>query len=155
VLDGTEIAALLISKRIHFLKVGDIILAFNVILFLIAMTVLGIDSALYSIITYFAAAKTLDFVLYGIDEYTSIMIVSDKHEEICRMISNDLERGVTVFKGYGGASGIERDILYCVVTRLEIGKIKTIVRSVDSQAFMVFNCLSGAEGSNTNEGIHY
>lgn len=155
VLDGTEIAALLISKRVHVLKVGDIILVFNVILFLAAMSVLGINAALYSIITYFAAAKTLDFVLYGIDEYSSIMIVSDKHAEICKTISDELERGVTVFKGYGGASGSERDILYCVVTRLEIGKVKAIVRAIDTEAFMVFNALSGAEGSNTKEGILY
>ena len=78
VLDGTEIAALLISKRADLLKVGDVILAFNVVLFLVAMSVLGVNAALYSILTYVAAAKTLDFVLYGIDEYTAITIISDR-----------------------------------------------------------------------------
>ena len=76
VLDGTEIAALLISKRSHLLKVGDVILRFNVVLFLVAMSVLGVEQALYSILTYVAAARTLDFVIHGIEEFTAITIVS-------------------------------------------------------------------------------
>ena len=82
VLDGTEIAALLISKRADLLRVGDVILGFNVVLFLVAMSILGVDAALYSILTYMAAARTLDFILYGIDEYTAITIVSDQHAAI-------------------------------------------------------------------------
>ena len=76
VLDGTEIAALLISKRSHLLKVGDLILGFNIVLFLAAMSILGVEPALYSILTYLAAARTLDFVLHGIDEFTAVTIVS-------------------------------------------------------------------------------
>ncbi len=76
VLDGTEIAALLISKRSHLLKVGDVILLFNVVLFVVAMSVLGVEEALYSILTYVAAARTLDFVIHGIEEFTAITIVS-------------------------------------------------------------------------------
>ena len=76
VLDGTEIAALLISKRSHLLKVGDVILLFNVVLFLVAMSLLGVEEALYSILTYVAAARTLDFVIHGIEEFTAITIVS-------------------------------------------------------------------------------
>ena len=90
VLDGTEIAALLISKRADLLRVGDVILGFNVALFLIAMSVLGVDAALYSIVTYVAAAKTLDFVLYGIDEYTAITVVSDLNATIRERITRDL-----------------------------------------------------------------
>lgn len=146
VLDGTEIAALLISRRGDLLRVGDIILVFNVALFLVAMTVLGVDEALYSILTYLAAAKTLDFVLYGIDEYTAITIVSDFHLAIRARITVDLGRGVTVYRGYGAMSGGERDILYCVVTRLEIGKVKAIVRDIDPSAFIVIHELRGAEG---------
>jgi hypothetical protein len=133
VLDGTEIAALLISKRGHLLRVGDVILLFNVVLFLLAMTVLGVNQALYSIVTYFAAARTLDFVLYGLDEFTAITIVSDQHAPIRDRITGELGRGVTVYRGYGGMSGVEQDILYCVVTRLEIGKVKAIVRRLDPQ----------------------
>ena len=146
VLDGTEIAALLISKRADLLKVGDVILGFNVVLFLIAMSVLGVDSALYSILTYVAAAKTLDFVLHGIDEYTAITIISEVHGSIRDRITRDLGRGVTIFKGYGGLSGVEQDILYCVVTRLEIGRVKAIVRDLDDRAFVVVHPLAGAEG---------
>jgi uncharacterized membrane-anchored protein YitT (DUF2179 family) len=146
VLDGTEIAALLISKRVSVLRVGDVILAFNVVLFLVAMTVLGIDAALYSILTYVAAARTVDFVLYGIDEYTAITIMSDMNATIRERITRDLGRGVTVYRGYGGLSGAEQDILYCVVTRLEIGKVRSIVRDLDAGAFIVFHPLAGAEG---------
>jgi uncharacterized membrane-anchored protein YitT (DUF2179 family) len=146
VLDGTEIAALLISKRADLLKVGDVILGFNVVLFVIAMSVLGRDAALYSILTYIAAAKTLDFVLHGIDEYTAMTIVSAAHGAIRERITRDLGRGVTIFKGYGGMSGVEQDILYCVITRLEIGAVKAIVRDLDASAFVVYHPLSGAEG---------
>ena len=146
VLDGTEIAALLISKRGDLLRVGDVILLFNVLLFLVAMAFLGIDEALYSILTYAAAAKTLDFVLYGIEEYTAITIVSAQHAAIRERIIGALGRGVTVYKGYGGKSLAEQDILYCVVTRLEIGKVRAIVREIDREAFVVFHPLTGAEG---------
>ncbi len=146
VLDGTEIAALLISKRSVTVKVGDVILGFNVVLFLVAMGVLGIDAALYSILTYVAAAKTLDFVLHGIDEFTAMTIVSDANAVIRSRITREMGRGVTVFRGYGGMSGAEKDILYCVVTRLEIGHVRAIVQESDPGAFMVFHLLSGAEG---------
>ncbi len=154
VLDGTEIAALIISRRGDVLRVGDVILAFNVVLFLVAMSILGIKEALYSILTYVAATKTLDFVLYGIDEYTAITIVSDEHDAIRERITRDLGRGVTVYRGYGGLSGVERNILYCVVTRLEIGKVKRIVREVDVRAFVVFHPLSGAEGGIVKRRVH-
>jgi uncharacterized membrane-anchored protein YitT (DUF2179 family) len=146
VLDGTEIAALLISKRADLLRVGDVILVFNVLLFLIAMSVLGVDAALYSILTYVAAARTLDFILYGIDEYTAITIISEQHAAIRDGITRDLQRGVTVYAGYGGATGAEQRILYCVVTRLEIGRVRTIVRDADPSAFVVLHPLSGVEG---------
>jgi uncharacterized membrane-anchored protein YitT (DUF2179 family) len=146
VLDGTEIAALLISRRADILKVGEIILASNVVLFSVAMLVLGVDAALYSVLTYMAAAKTLDFVLYGIDEYTAITIMSSAHVTIRERIVGDLGRGVTVYRGYGGMTGAEQDILYCVVTRLEIGKVKAIVKELDPAAFVVFHELAGAEG---------
>ena len=146
VLDGTEIAALLISKRSHVLKVGDVILIFNVVLFLAAMTVLGVEPALYSILTYVTAARTLDFVIYGLEEYTAITIMSSQSAAIRERITGELERGVTVYKGYGGLSGAETDILYCVVTRLEIGKVKAIVRAADRNAFIVSHALADAEG---------
>ena len=146
VLDGTEIAALLIGKRSAVLKVGDVILGFNIVLFLTAMSILGVEPALYSILTYLAAAKTLDFVIYGLEEFTAITIMSSRSALIRERIVGELERGVTVYKGYGGLTGAEQDILYCVVTRLEIGKVKTIVRAIDEHAFVVSHPLADAEG---------
>jgi uncharacterized membrane-anchored protein YitT (DUF2179 family) len=146
VLDGTEIAALLISRRGDLLRVGDVILAFNAVLFVSAIALLGVEPALYSILTYVAAARTLDFVIHGIDEYTAMTIVSDHHGQIRQRIMHALGRGVTIYRGFGGLSGRERDILYCVVTRLEIGKVKAIVREIDPDAFIVYHALAGAEG---------
>ncbi|MFN8062025.1 MAG: YitT family protein [Vicinamibacterales bacterium] len=146
VLDGTEVAALLISTRSAVIRVGDVILGFNVVLFLIAMSVIGVDAALYSILTYGAASKTLDFVLHGLDEVTAITIVSDGSAGIRERIVGELGRGVTVYRGYGGKSGAEKDILYCIVTRLEIGKVKSIVREVDADALLAYQALAGAEG---------
>jgi uncharacterized membrane-anchored protein YitT (DUF2179 family) len=146
VLDGTEIAALLISRRTQILKVGEVILLFNVVLFVVAMSVLGVEPALYSIVTYVAAARTLDFVLYGLEQFTGITIVSSRHEAIRAAIINELGRGVTIYKGARGMDGAEQDILYCVVTRLEIGKVKTIVRAHDPDAFVVSSVLTDAEG---------
>src|SRR3989441_8258842 len=155
VLDGTEIAALLISKRADLLKVGDVILAFNVVLFLIAMSVLGVDAALYSILTYVAAARTVDFVLHGVDEHTAMTTISEANDAIRRRITRELGRGVTIFKGAGGMSGVPQDIVYCVVTRLEIGKVKSIVKDIDSGAFVVYHPLPGAEGGVIkNRGFH-
>jgi len=146
VLDGTEIAALLISKRNQLVKVGDVILIFNVTLFLASMTLLGVNQALYSIVTYFAATKTLDFILYGLDEFTAVTIISDHHAELRTRITRDLGRGVTAYRGYGGMSGDDKDILFCVVTRLELGRLRSLVRHIDPAAFVVFHPLSGAEG---------
>jgi uncharacterized membrane-anchored protein YitT (DUF2179 family) len=146
VLDGTEIAALLISKQSAIVKVGDVILAFNVVLFVIAMAVLGVESALYSILTYMAAARTLDFIIHGIEEYVAITIMSSQSDFIRRRITGELSRGVTVYRARGGHSGDEREILYCVVTRLEIGRVRTIISEVDEHAFIVVHPLADVSG---------
>ena len=146
VLDGTEIAALLISRRSHLLKVGDVILLFNVVLFVIAMKLLGVEEALYSILTYVTAARTLDFVINGVEEFTAITIVSRVSGEIGAHIMAHLGRGVTVYKGRGGLSGEDQEILLCVVTRLEIGKVKGIVRKLDRSAFVTTHALADVDG---------
>jgi uncharacterized membrane-anchored protein YitT (DUF2179 family) len=146
VLDGTEIAALLISKSSQLLKVGDVILILNIFIFSTAAFFLGIESALYSMLTYFAASKTIDFLVYGIEEYHGIIIVSTMNEEIRLAILNDLNRGVTVYKGSGGLTEREQDILYCVVTRLEISKVKSIVEEKDAAAFVVVHHVADASG---------
>jgi uncharacterized membrane-anchored protein YitT (DUF2179 family) len=154
VLDGTEIAALIISKRSALLRVGDLILVFNVVLFVAAIAVLGVEPALYSILTYVTAARTLDFVIYGLEQFTAITIVSAHSAAIRERITGELERGVTVYKGYGGLSGAEQEILFCVVTRLEIGKVKAIVSAEDAGAFVVSHALAGAEGGILKRSTH-
>jgi uncharacterized membrane-anchored protein YitT (DUF2179 family) len=146
VLDGTEIAALLISKGTHLLRVGDVILLLNIFIFAAAAFFLGVESALYSMLTYLAASKTIDFLIHGIEEYTAIIIVSDKSDEIRETIVRVLSRGVTVYKGRGGMTGAEVNILYCVVTRLEIGRVKTVSREIDPSAFIVIHPLADASG---------
>jgi uncharacterized membrane-anchored protein YitT (DUF2179 family) len=155
VLDGTDIAALLISKRSHIFRVGDIILGLNIIIFLSAAFFLGVERSLYSILTYVSASKTLDFLLHGLEEYTAITIVSEQSNAIREAISCRLERGVTVFKGRGGRSGHELDILLCVVTRLEIGKIFDIVQEIDSAAFVTVHPLAEASGGVLKRTVHH
>jgi uncharacterized membrane-anchored protein YitT (DUF2179 family) len=146
VLDGTEIAALLIGKRSPVLKVGDVILGFNVVLFMVAMSILGVEPALYSILTYVAAARTLDFILHGIEEYTAITIMSAASQGIREGIVGEMGRGVTVYKALGGKTGEDREILYCVVTRLEIGGIIRIIERLDREAFVVQHPLADVRG---------
>jgi uncharacterized membrane-anchored protein YitT (DUF2179 family) len=146
VLDGTEIAALLIGKRSAVLKVGDVILAFNVVLFLVAMTVLGIEPALYSILTYVAASRTLEFILHGIEEFTAITIMSPASQAIRERIVGEMGRGVTVYKAWGGKTGEDREILYCVVTRLEIGRVMRIIDGFDASAFVIQHPLADVRG---------
>lgn len=146
VLDGTEIAALLVSKSSHLLKVGDVILLLNIVIFSAAAFFLGLESALYSMLTYFAASKTIDFLIHGGDEHTAITIISDKSDEIREAIVVHLHRGVTIYKGEGGLERIPQDILFCVVTRLEIGRVKARVCAIDPAAFIVVFALADAEG---------
>jgi len=146
VLDGTEIAALLIGKRSAVLKVGDVILGFNIVLFLTAMSILGVEPALYSILTYVAAARTLDFILHGIEEFTAITIMSTSCSSIRGALLDDLGRGVTIYKARGGKSGEDREVLYCVVTRLEIGRVIRIVDRFDPSAFVVQHPLADVRG---------
>lgn len=146
VLDGTEIAALLVSKSSHLLKVGDVILILNIFIFAAAAFFLGIEPALYSMLTYFAASKTIDFLLHGLEEYTAVIIISERNEEIRQSIIMTLSRGVTVFKGRGGMSDAEQDILFCVVTRLEIGRVKTVAGEIDPTAFIVVHPLADVDG---------
>jgi uncharacterized membrane-anchored protein YitT (DUF2179 family) len=146
VLDGTEIAALLIGKRSAVLKVGDVILGFNIVLFLVAMTILGIEPALYSILTYAAAARTLEFILHGIEEFTAITIMSEASDAIRSAILGEIGRGVTIYKARGGKTGEDREILYCVVTRLEIGRVMRIINGFDATAFVVQHPLADVRG---------
>jgi len=150
VIDGTEILSLLISKKSGF-TMGDILLIVNIIIFSVAAFFLNIETALYSILTYMVAGRTVDYIIEGIEEYTGVTIISNNPDEIRHSIIEDLGRGVTILKGRGGygkrgESTQEMDVLYCVITRLEVSKLKNIVERVDENAFMVMHSINDTKG---------
>jgi len=150
VIDGTEVLAIYSSRKTT-LTVGDFILVFNIIIFSVAAYLLNTETALYAILTYLVASKTVDFVVHGIEEYTSVMIVSEKSEEIKEAIINKLGRGVTVLKGKSGFGkkghrSFDVDIIYSVVTRLELQRLKTEITKIDQEAFVVENSVNDIKG---------
>ncbi len=150
VIDGTEVLAIYSSRKTT-LTVGDFILVFNIIIFSVAAYLLNTETALYAILTYLVASKTVDFVVHGIEEYTSVMIVSEKSEEIKDAIINKLGRGVTILKGksgYGkkGHRSFDVDVIYSVVTRLELQRLKTEITKIDPDAFVVENSINDIKG---------
>jgi uncharacterized membrane-anchored protein YitT (DUF2179 family) len=150
VLDGTEVLAIYTSRKTA-LTVGDFILILNIVIFSVAAYMLNIETALYAILTYLVASKTVDFVVHGIEEYTSVIIVSHKSEEIKQAIVERMGRGVTVLKGksgYGkqGHRDADTDVLYSVITRLELQKLKTEIAKIDDDAFVVENSVSDIKG---------
>lgn len=141
VIDGTEVLAITISRK-SSMTVGDFIAVFNIILFGVAALIISIETAMYSMLTYLAASKTIDFILNGIEEYIGIMTVSDQAEEIKETITNKLGRGITVFRSDGGfgKKGLahpDRKILFCVVTRLEVTKLILEIEKIDPTAFVI------------------
>jgi uncharacterized membrane-anchored protein YitT (DUF2179 family) len=149
VLDGTEVLAIALSKKLG-ITIGDVIIMVNIVVFSSAAYFLGIETALYALITYLAASRTLDFIIEGIEEYTGITIISSHSEEIRLMITNELGRGVTVYKGkrgYGSHGHTnEIDIIYTVITRLEISKMYTEIEKIDPIAFIVMNSIKDTKG---------
>lgn len=141
VIDGTEVLAISISRK-SSLSVGDFIALFNVVLFAVAALLINVETALYSMLTYISASKTVDFILNGIEEYIGVMIVSNHAKEIKQKVSYDLGRGVTVFRsdeGFGkrGTDANDKKILFCVITRLEVTRLLHEVEKIDNKAFIV------------------
>ena len=133
------------------LSIGDIILILSIIIFSFAAWLLSIETAMYSILTYLAASKTVDFIIEGIEEYTGVTIISIKHEEIMHMISDEMGRGLTIYKGEKGfgKSGHrhnETKIIYTVLTRLEVSKLKTEIEKIDPDAFVIMNSIKDTKG---------
>ncbi|WP_375447453.1 YitT family protein [uncultured Fibrella sp.] len=150
VLDGTEVLAIWVSRR-SALTVGDVIMVINVLVFSAAAILLTVETALYAMLTYLAASKTVDFLIHGIEEYTAVIIVSDQHESLRHMITEKLGRGVTVFKGekgYGKRGHKQEDtsILYAVVTRLELTRLKDSISRIDENAFVINHGIDDAKG---------
>lgn len=149
VLDGTEILAIYLSRKLGT-TIGDIIILINILVFLTAAYLLSVESALYSMLTYLAASKTLDFVIEGIEEYTGVTIISDQSEELREMIINVLGRGVTIYpaKGGYGKNGVhnEYDVIFTVITRLEIRKLNIEISKIDPKAFVVMSKINDTRG---------
>jgi uncharacterized membrane-anchored protein YitT (DUF2179 family) len=144
-LDGTEIVAILFNKKTPF-SVGEIVMFFNIFILGSAGFVFGWDRAMYSLIAYFIAFKMIDVTIEGFDESKSIWIISDKHKEIGDTLLNRLGRGVTYLNGEGGYSGDNKKVIFCVITRLEEAKLKSIVEEVDPSAFLAIGNIHDVKG---------
>ena len=145
-LDGTEILSIKLNKKLPF-TVGEIIMFFNIFIFICAGFVFAPDRAMYSGITYFTAYKLIDVVLQGFDESKSIFVVSDKYEEVGALIMEELQKSVTYFHAQGGYLGVEKKVIYCVISKLEIPKIKELVNSVDKNAFIAIENVHDVDGT--------
>lgn len=149
VIDGTEVLAIYLSRKMGT-TIGDIIVVINVFIFSAAAYLLSLEVAMYSMITYLAASKTLDFIIEGIDEYTGVTIVATKSEEIREMIIQKMGRGVTVYLGKKGSQGLREtknvDVIYTVVTRLELGKLNTEIQKIEPDAFVVMTPVKDTKG---------
>jgi len=148
VLDGTEILSVYLNRKTGF-SIGEIVFFINVIIFSVAAIFLGIEVALYSILTYLVASKSIDFISHGMEEYTGLTIISDKNKEIRKKLF-EMGNGVTIYKGNKGYANEkdkkEIDILFTIVTRLEVFKIKKAVQLIDSSALIIEESISEIEG---------
>ncbi|WP_421942451.1 YitT family protein [Pedobacter sp.] len=146
VIDGTEVLALYISKN-SILTVGNIVLILNIIIFAFAAYFLNIETALYAILTYLSASNTIDFIVNGIEQYTGVTIISEKQESIKGYIIGDMKRGVTIYKGSGGYGEKKNiDIIFTVVTKLEMSKLQTAIRQIDPDAFVIQHQIADIKG---------
>jgi uncharacterized membrane-anchored protein YitT (DUF2179 family) len=144
-LDGTEILAILANRKLPF-SVGEIIMFFNIFIFGTAGFVFGWDRAMYSILTYFIAFKTIDIVIAGLDESKAAWIISERHKEIGEAILARLGRGVTYLNGEGAYTGDDKKVIFCVITRLEEAKLKSIVEELDDSAFLAVGNIAEVRG---------
>lgn len=150
VLDGTEVLAIYLTKKIG-LTIGDLILIFNIIIFAIAAYLLSVETALYSILTYLTASKTVNLIVDGVEEYIGVTIISTKSEDIRIMIIEKMGKGVTIYngkRGYGkkGENLNKTDVIYSVITRLEMTRLQTEIQKIDSGAFIIMNKVMDLQG---------
>lgn len=150
VIDGTEILAIFINRKAA-LTIGDVILIFNLFIFIVAAYVFTIETALYAILTYLAASKTVDFVVSGIEEYVGVTIISTKTEEIRLMIIEKMGRGCTLYdgkRGYAKRGELLKptEIVYTLLTRLELARLETEIDKIDKDAFIVMSSVKDVKG---------
>jgi uncharacterized membrane-anchored protein YitT (DUF2179 family) len=153
-LDGTEVLALVVSKRVPF-SVGNIIMFINLFILGAAGFVYSWDRAMYSLLAYVIAVKALDTVVDGLEESKSVWIISDYADEIGEAINARLGRGVTYLKGRGAYSGDDKKVIFSIVTRLEESKLTTIVEDIDPAAFLAIADISEVRGGRfKKQNIH-
>lgn len=149
VIDGTEVLAIYLSRKLA-ITIGDVLLLINIIIFSFGAYILSIETALYAILTYLAAAKTVDFVVDGVEEYIGVTIISDKHETIRIMLIENLRRACTIYAGKGGfgksGHSYDKDIIYTVITRLELAKLQTEIDKIDKNAFVIMGVVKDLKG---------
>lgn len=150
VIDGTEILAVFAGRKTS-MTIADVILVLNVLIFMVAAYVFSIEIALYAILTYLAASKTVDFIVSGIEEYIGVTIISEHSEEIRLAIIENLGRGCTLYygkKGFAqrGEKLKKTDIVYTLITRLELSKLKSEVDKIDKDAFVVMHSIKDVKG---------
>lgn len=144
-LDGTEIVAILFTKKLPF-SVGEIVMFFNLFIMSSAGFVFGWNNAMYSLIAYFIAFKMIDITIEGFNESKSVWIISEDHEQIGTTILSRLGRGVTYLNGEGAYTGNEKKVIFCIITRLEEAKLKSIVEEVDPRAFLAIGNIHDVKG---------
>ena len=144
-LDGTEIVSLIIGKKIPF-STGEIVMFINIFIFTAAAFVFEVDKALLSVLAYFLIYKFIDLVMSGIDEAKTVMIITSSPDKIAKVILEELKRGVTFIDGKGAYTGEYKKIIYCVITRLEVTKLKEIVHEIDPKAFIAISSAHEVEG---------
>ncbi|AIG25262.1 YitT family protein [Brevibacillus sp. 7WMA2] len=153
-LDGTEIVAILLSRKTR-VPVGQLIMFINFFIFIMAGFVFEWDSAMYSIFTYYIAFKLIDIVVEGLNESKSVTIISKEYEEISEAINARLGRSTTYVYARGGYSKEETQMIYCVVTRLEVAKLRAIIHEIDDSAFIAIEHVSDVSGGNfAKKDIH-
>ncbi|MFD0989667.1 YitT family protein [Mariniflexile jejuense] len=149
VIDGTEVLAIYLSRKLS-LTIGDILLLINILIFSVGAYILSIEIALYAILTYLAAAKTVDFVVDGVEEYVGVTIISTKHENLRIMLTEKLHRACTIYAGKGGygksGDSYDKDIIYTIVTRLELAKLQTEIDKIDRNAFIIMGIVKDLKG---------
>ena len=150
VIDGTEVLAIFVSRQ-RGSSIGDIIMIINIIIFTFAAYLLSVETAMYAMLTYLSASKTVDFIVEGFEEYMGITIISDYSDDIRIMLRDDLKRGYTVYKqkkgsGKKGEKIQESEIIYTVITRLEIGKLYSEIEKIDSDAFIITQSVKNIKG---------
>jgi uncharacterized membrane-anchored protein YitT (DUF2179 family) len=152
VLDGADITAIILSRKMSA-SIGDANLALNIVIFLFVGFLVSFEAAMYSTLTYLVASKTVDFFIYGFDQYKGVWIISQKSDEIRDLLCTKMNRSVTVFHAQRGLTHAAQDVLFCVATHIEVLKIKQIIRNIDWRAFITVNPVSNVSGGKVKKQV--